>query len=412
RGEKADRKSSRALARGLFHHRQHGLGAVPRGQSEGRGGAAAPRLRRAARCRDRRAPRRGAVGDGPARRGRARLAGVAQVRAGKRHAAKDDQAPQAVMAMVMRRAAAYALAALVLGGCAQLETRPAQKAEFDLAGRLAARYGEESFTGNIAWRHAKDFDEMLITTPLGQGVARIAREGDQATLTTAEPREYHAADVESLTQQVLGFRLPLDGLADWVRGLRTDGYHELQTVFRLIDRCDRVGIAPRPDGKVRFEGPFGEENLCVRAARLLQRETSSRRGAELRLEKHLPVGGGLGGGSSDAATVLLVLNRLWEVNLGRARLREIGLQLGADVPFFIFGRNAVGEGIGERLRGLELPAAWYLVLTPQVSVSTKEMFASALTADTKRLKIPPFFSGQGRNDLEPVVTARYPEIAA
>ena len=122
------------------------------------------------------------------------------------------------MAMVMRRAAACALATLLLGGCAQLEMRLAQKADFDLAGRLAARYGEESFTANIAWRHAKDFDEMLITTPLGQGVARIMREGDQVTLTTAEPREYHAADVESLTQQVLGFRLPLGGLADWVRG--------------------------------------------------------------------------------------------------------------------------------------------------------------------------------------------------
>jgi len=122
------------------------------------------------------------------------------------------------MAMALRRSAAYALASLLLGGCAQLETRPAREAEFDLAGRLAARYGEESFTGSIAWRHAKDFDEMLITTPLGQGVARIVREGDQVTLTTAEPREYHAADVESLTQQVLGFRLPLDGLADWVRG--------------------------------------------------------------------------------------------------------------------------------------------------------------------------------------------------
>src|SRR5204863_482362 len=172
-----------------------------------------------------------------------------------------------------------------------------------------------------------------------------------------------------------------------VLGLRADGYHELQTVFRLIDLCDRVGIAPRSDGEVRFEGPFGEENLCVRAARLLQRETGSRRGAELRLEKHLPVGGGLGGGSSDAATVLLVLNRLWEVNLGRARLQEIGLQLGADVPFFIFGSNAVGEGIGGRLRALELPAAWYLVLTPQVSVSTKEMFACALTADLDRLMV-------------------------
>src|SRR2546426_10029345 len=124
-------------------------------------------------------------------------------------------------------------------------------------------------------------------------------------------------------------------------GLRTDGYHELQTVFRLIDRCDRVGIAPRPDGKVRFEGPLGEENLCVRAARLLQRETSSRRGAELRLEKHLPVGGGLGGGSSDAAAGLLVLKRLWPLNFSGARLRGNGPQLGAGGPVFIFGRNAV-----------------------------------------------------------------------
>jgi outer membrane lipoprotein LolB len=122
------------------------------------------------------------------------------------------------MAMALRRAAAYALAGLLLGGCAQVETSPARQAEFDLAGRLAVRYGEESFTGNIAWRHAEDFDEMLITTPLGQGAARIVREGDQVTLTTAEPREYYAVDVESLTERVLGFRLPLGGLADWVRG--------------------------------------------------------------------------------------------------------------------------------------------------------------------------------------------------
>jgi 4-diphosphocytidyl-2-C-methyl-D-erythritol kinase len=185
------------------------------------------------------------------------------------------------------------------------------------------------------------------------------------------------------------------------------GYHELQTVFRLVDRADRVGIALRRDGEVRFSGPFGEDNLCVRAARALEV------GCDLALEKNLPVGGGMGGGSSDAATVLLVLNRLAKRGLGTAELMAIGLKLGADVPFFLHGRNAVGEGVGERLEAIDLPPAWYLVLAPQVSVSTKEIFAApALTRDTKRLKIPPFFSGQGRNDLEPVVTARYPEVAA
>lgn len=193
---------------------------------------------------------------------------------------------------------------------------------------------------------------------------------------------------------------------------RPDGYHELQTAFRLIDRCDRVGIAPRSDGKLRFEGIFGEQNLCLRAGRLLQRETGAALGADLRLEKGLPIGGGLGGGSSDAATVLLVLNRLWQTRLSREDLMEIGLRLGADVPFFIYGRNALGEGIGERLAALDLPRAWYLVAVPQVSVSTKETFSSALTGRSKRLTIPPFFPGQGRNDLEAVVTARYPEVAA
>lgn len=190
------------------------------------------------------------------------------------------------------------------------------------------------------------------------------------------------------------------------------GYHELQTVFRLIDRADRVGIAVRSDGRLSFEGPFGEENLCLRAARLLQQKTGGRLGAEIRLEKTLPVGGGLGGGSSDAATVLLVLNRLWKTGLDRKALMDLGLRLGADVPFFVYGRNALGEGIGERLEALDLPAAWYLVLVPQVSVSTKETFASALTGQSKRLKIPPFFPGQGQNDLEAAVTARYPEVAA
>jgi 4-diphosphocytidyl-2-C-methyl-D-erythritol kinase len=190
------------------------------------------------------------------------------------------------------------------------------------------------------------------------------------------------------------------------------GYHELQTAFRLIDRGDRVGMAVREDGEIRFAGIFGEDNLCVRAARLLKAESGTRAGAELQLEKDLPVGGGLGGGSSDAASVLLVLNRLWGCRLSREKLMAIGLRLGADVPFFVYGRNALGEGIGERLRPLDLPAAWYLVLVPQVSVSTKETFASALTGRSKRLKIPPFFPGQGQNDLEAVVTARYPEVAA
>ena len=190
------------------------------------------------------------------------------------------------------------------------------------------------------------------------------------------------------------------------------GYHELQTVFRLIDRSDRVGVAPRDDGEIRFSGVFNDENLCVKAARLLKAESGSRQGCDLSLEKIIPVGGGLGGGSSDAATVLLVLNRLWNLKLDRNQLIGLAARLGADVPVFVFGRNALGEGIGERLAALELPPAWYLVLAPQVSVSTKEIFNGALTGDGKRLKIPPFFPGQGKNDLEPVVTARYPEVAA
>jgi 4-diphosphocytidyl-2-C-methyl-D-erythritol kinase len=197
-----------------------------------------------------------------------------------------------------------------------------------------------------------------------------------------------------------------------VLGRRADGYHELQTVFRLIDRCDRIGIAPRADGEVRFCGIFQDENLCVRAAKLLQSETGKTPGCDLALEKILPIGGGLGGGSSDAATVLLVLNRLWGLHLKSEALLPLAAKLGADVPFFVYGRNAIGEGIGERLRALDLPPAWYLVLEPQVSVSTKETFNAALTPRRERIKILPFLSGQGANDLEPLVVARYPDVAA
>jgi len=197
-----------------------------------------------------------------------------------------------------------------------------------------------------------------------------------------------------------------------VLGRRPDGYHELQTVFRLIDRSDRIHITARQDGELSFSGPLGDDNLCLRAARLLKQESHSRLGADITLAKKLPVAAGLGGGSSDAATVLLALNRVWTLQLGRARLQELGARLGADVPFFVFGRSALGEGIGERLSALELKPAWYLVLAPQVAVSTKEIFARALTGESKRLTIPRFFSGRGRNDLEALVTARYPEVAA
>jgi len=190
------------------------------------------------------------------------------------------------------------------------------------------------------------------------------------------------------------------------------GMHELQTVFRLIDRCDRVGVRVRGDGEIRFSGDFGEDNLCVRAARRLKRAARIAAGADLALEKTLPVGGGVGGGSSDAATTLVVLNRLWRCGLSRARLMEIGLELGADVPAFVFGRNALGEGLGERLQALELAPAWYLVLTPQVSVSTKEIFTDpALTRDSKPLKMSAFLPGHGRNDLEATAMRRHPEIA-
>jgi 4-diphosphocytidyl-2-C-methyl-D-erythritol kinase len=201
-----------------------------------------------------------------------------------------------------------------------------------------------------------------------------------------------------------------------VLGRRADGMHLLQTAFRFIGFEDRVGISVTDDGAIRRLTPLAgvaeEDDLCVRAARLLQAACGTRSGAAITLEKRIPMGGGLGGGSSDAATVLLALNRRWKAGLSREALMALGEQLGADVPVFLYGESALGEGIGERLKPLALDPAWYLVLTPQVAVSTKEIFSDpALTRDTEALKIPPFLPGQGRNDLEPVVTRRYPEVA-
>jgi 4-diphosphocytidyl-2-C-methyl-D-erythritol kinase len=201
-----------------------------------------------------------------------------------------------------------------------------------------------------------------------------------------------------------------------VVGRRADGYHLLQSVFRFIDRADVVHLTLRDDGRVVREadvpGVPEDSDLTVCAARLLQPLAAPGSGVSIRLEKALPMGGGLGGGSSDAATVLLALNRLWKLNLPRPALQTLALQLGADVPVFVFGQTAFAEGVGEILHPVGAPPAWYVVLTPPVHVPTPAIFAAPeLTRDTPGLKIAPFSAGMGRNDLEPVVVNRYPEVA-
>lgn len=201
-----------------------------------------------------------------------------------------------------------------------------------------------------------------------------------------------------------------------VIGRRADGYHLLQTVFRFLDWADTVTLRLREDGAVIRASPLAgvpaEEDLVVRAARLLQAETGCRLGCEIAVEKRLPMGGGLGGGSSDAASTLIGLNRLWRLGLNRERLQLLGLRLGADVPVFVFGRSAFAEGVGERLQPVELPAAWYVVLQPPVSVATAAVFAAPeLTRDSKPIKMQGFSAGAGRNDLEAVVCRRHPEVA-
>ena len=201
-----------------------------------------------------------------------------------------------------------------------------------------------------------------------------------------------------------------------VVGRRSDGYHLLQTVFRFLDFSDQVSLTIRNDNKIQLNTPIigvpAEKNLCIQAARLLQKESGTSLGVEISLEKLIPMGGGLGGGSSDAATTLLALNRLWDLNWSREELMELGLNLGADVPVFIFGENAFAEGIGEKLKPIKLLPAWYLVLTPPVHVSTADIFASKeLTRNTIPVKIPPFSVGLGHNDLESVVCLAYPQVA-
>ena len=200
-----------------------------------------------------------------------------------------------------------------------------------------------------------------------------------------------------------------------VVGRRADGYHLLQTLFRLIDHGDHLRFSPRQDGQLRLLNPLPgvppESDLTLRAARLLQVETGCRQGADIHLEKHLPMGGGVGGGSSDAATVLLALNHLWQLGLPRQRLQEIGLRLGADVPVFLFGRNAFAEGVGEDLQAIDLPPAWYVVLEPPVQVPTALIFsAPELKRDTPSIRAADWHPGFGGNDLQAVAVARFPVI--
>lgn len=207
-----------------------------------------------------------------------------------------------------------------------------------------------------------------------------------------------------------------------VTGRRADGYHLLQSVFQLIDKGDVLHFAVRDDEVIHrsteLAGVPAESDLVVRAARLLQAEAKKQGktlGAEIAVEKRLPMGGGLGGGSSDAATTLLALNHLWQIGLTRTELMALGLQLGADVPFFLFGQNAFAEGIGEDLVAVETPDRWFIVIEPGVSVPTQRIFSSTeLTRDTKPVKISDFSGANesfGKNDLQVVAANLFPPIA-
>jgi 4-diphosphocytidyl-2-C-methyl-D-erythritol kinase len=201
-----------------------------------------------------------------------------------------------------------------------------------------------------------------------------------------------------------------------VVGRRQDGYHELQTVFQLIDLCDRIEISVRTDGTiVRTAGPPGvpeHMDLVVRAAKALQQTSGTRLGAEIAIRKRIPMGGGLGGGSSDAATTLVALNKLWKTGYSTAQIAEFGGALGADVPVFVAGKSAWAEGTGEKLTPVSLGAdSWYVVLFPGVAVPTAAVFqAPELTRNSPPTTMRGFLETGGRNDCEPVVRARFPVV--
>jgi 4-diphosphocytidyl-2-C-methyl-D-erythritol kinase len=200
-----------------------------------------------------------------------------------------------------------------------------------------------------------------------------------------------------------------------VTGRRDDGYHRLETLLVAIDLGDTITLTCRDDGVIartsELPGVAPQDDLVVRAAAALRREGGCSPGADIAVTKRIPLGGGLGGGSSDAATVLLALNRLWGANLSRAELMRIGAALGADVPFFLGGGPALARGIGEHLTPVSLPALWVAVIAPAILVSTASVFAAPeLTRNAASVKIDVFSEGYGRNDLQAVAAGRYPDI--
>lgn len=204
-----------------------------------------------------------------------------------------------------------------------------------------------------------------------------------------------------------------------IPGRRADGYHLLQTVFRLLDWGDTVRLRPRRDGRIvrhgdSVAGVAEADDLMVRAAKILQDHAKVSKGADIAVEKRIPAGGGFGGGSSDAATVLVGLDALWDTRLGSDRLADLGLQLGADVPVFVRGENAWAEGIGEQLTPIELPPAWYLLVDPGIHVPTAALFqATELTRDAPPATIADFVSGVPLgNAFEPVLRGREPAVEA
>ncbi|MCQ4164868.1 4-(cytidine 5'-diphospho)-2-C-methyl-D-erythritol kinase [Tahibacter harae] len=203
-----------------------------------------------------------------------------------------------------------------------------------------------------------------------------------------------------------------------ITGRRADGYHLLQTVFQLLDRGDTIHLRLRTDGVVarssELAGVPAEADLVVRAARLLKPHAAEQAGVDIAVDKRIPMGGGLGGGSSDAASVLVALNRLWGCGLDQDALARLGLGLGADVPVFVRGRSAWAEGVGEELTPVELPPRWFVIVDPRVSVPTGPLFqAPELTRAAPPTTIPRFLAGaETSNVFEPVVSARYPAVAA